>query len=79
VKKLVLIEPNPFSGAWAAMPEKRRAAFAAALPPNFYEWDAVMSEDTPLALWKSVPAQTLVVRDPKTRRPIREIVCADSP
>lgn len=118
VKKLVLIEPNPFSmlrqqgridaflesralrdhvkcfgslgdweqvaerfadywlgqGAWAAMPEKRRAAFAAALPPNFYEWDAVMNEETTLEQWKSVAADTLVLSDPRTRRPIREIV-----
>jgi pimeloyl-ACP methyl ester carboxylesterase len=33
-------------GAWAAMPDKRRAAFAESLPPNFYEWDAVMTEQT---------------------------------
>ncbi len=35
-------------GAWAAMPEKRRAAFAASLAPNFHEWDAVMDEETTL-------------------------------
>jgi pimeloyl-ACP methyl ester carboxylesterase len=118
VKKLVLIEPNPFNllkqqgrvdaflesralrdhvkcfgslgdwervaerfadywlgdGTWAAMPEKRRAAFAAALPPNFHEWDAVMSEETTLEGWKTVQAKTLVMSDPQTRRPIREIV-----
>jgi pimeloyl-ACP methyl ester carboxylesterase len=118
VRKLVLIEPNPFSmlrqegrmdaflesrtlrdhvkcfgslgdwdkvgerfadywlgdGAWAAMPEKRRAAFAAALQPNFHEWDAVMSEETTLEQWRSVAAHTLVLSDPQTRRPIREIV-----
>jgi pimeloyl-ACP methyl ester carboxylesterase len=61
-------------GNWAAMPEKRRAAFAAALKPNFYEWDAVMSEEATLEQWKAIPAATLVLSDPHTRRPIREIV-----
>jgi pimeloyl-ACP methyl ester carboxylesterase len=61
-------------GSWAAMPEKRRSAFAAALRPNFYEWDAVMSEETTLEQWRSIPARTLVMSDPGTRRPIREIV-----
>lgn len=61
-------------GAWAGMPEKRKAAFAASLPPNYYEWDAIMTEETTLEGWKSVAAPTLVVSDPRTRRPIREIV-----
>ena len=33
-------------GAWSAMPEDRRAAFAGLLPPNFHEWDAAMGERT---------------------------------
>ena len=61
-------------GSWAAMPEKRKSAFAAALVPNFYEWDAVLSEETTLEQWKRIPAKTLVMSDPETRRPIREIV-----
>ncbi|MGE5236573.1 MAG: alpha/beta fold hydrolase [Acidobacteriota bacterium] len=61
-------------GAWAAMPEKRRQAFAAALPPNFHEWDAVMNEKTTVAEWNRVTAKTLVVSAVDTRRPIREIV-----
>ncbi len=61
-------------GSWAAMPEKRRSAFAAALQPNFYEWDAVMGEEAKLEQWRSIPAKTLVMSDPQTRRPIREIV-----
>lgn len=32
-------------GSWAAMPEKRQQAFAAALAPNFHEWDALYAED----------------------------------
>jgi pimeloyl-ACP methyl ester carboxylesterase len=61
-------------GTWAAMAEKRRGAFAAALQPNFFEWDAVMGEETTLEQWESVRAKTLVMSDPRTRRPIREIV-----
>jgi pimeloyl-ACP methyl ester carboxylesterase len=61
-------------GTWATMPEKRRTAFAAGLQPNFFEWDAVMSEETTLEQWQSIPARTLVMNDPQTRRPIREIV-----
>jgi pimeloyl-ACP methyl ester carboxylesterase len=60
--------------AWAAMPERRREAFIAALPPNLHEWDAVMADEAPLDQWHGLPAQTLVVSDPATRRPIREIV-----
>ncbi len=61
-------------GTWAAMPEKRRSAFATALRPNYYEWDAVMGEETRLGQWKSIAAKTLVMSDPQTRRTIREIV-----
>jgi pimeloyl-ACP methyl ester carboxylesterase len=61
-------------GSWSAMPEKRRAAFAESLPPNFHEWDAVMDEATPIEGWKNLEARTLVVSDAATRLPIREIV-----
>lgn len=61
-------------GSWNAMPEKRRAAFAESLPPNFYEWDAVMEEETTVEEWKAIKAETLVVSDKATRLPIREIV-----
>src|SRR5215831_4247005 len=54
-------------GAWAAMPEKRRAAFAAALPPNVHEWDALMSEATRIEVWRDLGADTLLVCDPHTR------------
>ena len=56
------------------MPEKRRAAFTESLPPNFHEWDAVMDEQTTLEEWGAMTTRTLVVSDPATRRPIREIV-----
>jgi pimeloyl-ACP methyl ester carboxylesterase len=61
-------------GSWRAMPEKRRAAFAESLPPNFHEWDAVMDEKTPIGDWAKLAARTLVVSDPATRLPIREII-----
>ena len=56
------------------MPEKRRAAFTESLPPNFHEWDAVMDEQTTLEEWGAMTTRTLVVSDPATRRPIREII-----
>jgi pimeloyl-ACP methyl ester carboxylesterase len=56
------------------MPESRRAAFVASLPPNFHEWDAVMGEETPIDRWRDLSARTLVVSDAATRPPIREIV-----
>jgi len=31
-------------GAWEAMPENRRSAFAGAISPNFHEWDALYGE-----------------------------------
>jgi pimeloyl-ACP methyl ester carboxylesterase len=60
-------------GAWAAMPEKRRAAFAASLPPNVHEWDALLGEMTPVERWRDLGAETLLVCDPHTRLPTREI------
>jgi pimeloyl-ACP methyl ester carboxylesterase len=61
-------------GSWNAMPEKRRAVFAESLPPNFYEWDAVMEEQTTVEDCAALSAKTLVVSDDATRLPIREIV-----
>jgi pimeloyl-ACP methyl ester carboxylesterase len=62
------------AGSWASMPPERRDAFAQALKPNFFEWDAVTDEVTPLAEWaRLLPRKTLVVSDPNTVLPIREI------
>jgi pimeloyl-ACP methyl ester carboxylesterase len=61
-------------GAWSAMPERRQAAFAEALAPNPWEWQAVMDEGTAIEGYAAVRARTLVISDPATRRPIREIV-----
>src|SRR6266545_3685702 len=61
------------AGTWAAMPESRRAAFLAALPPNVHEWDGVTNDTTPLEVWREIRAQTLLLRAAHTRRPIREL------
>ena len=62
------------AGSWQAMSPERRSAFADALKPNFFEWDAVMNETTPVERWAHLlPTATLVVSDPNTVRPIREI------
>jgi len=62
-------------GAWRGMPPERREAFAEALKPNFFEWDAVMTESTRLEEWAALlPRSTLVVYDPATVLAIREIV-----
>jgi pimeloyl-ACP methyl ester carboxylesterase len=62
------------AGSWQAMPLDRRRAFAEALKPNFFEWDAVTSETTPIGEWaRLLPRATLLVSDPRTVLPIREI------
>ena len=61
-------------GTWSDMSSDRRAAFTEALKPNFYEWDAVMNETTLIEEWASrLPRATLLVYDPDTVLPIREI------
>jgi pimeloyl-ACP methyl ester carboxylesterase len=37
------------------------------------EWDAVMNDATPLAAWREITAETLVLRAARTKRPIVEI------
>ncbi len=61
-------------GSWDAMPPDRQAKFAEALKPNFHEWDAVMSETTPLATWAGVlPRATTVISAEDTTEAILEI------
>jgi pimeloyl-ACP methyl ester carboxylesterase len=38
-------------GSWQAMSPERRSTFSEALKPNFFEWDAVMNETTPVDQW----------------------------
>src|SRR6516225_9960888 len=62
------------AGTWREMPFDRRIAFSEALKPNFFEWDAVMNETTPVEQWATLlPRATLLVCDPGTVLPIREI------
>lgn len=62
------------AGTWRDMSPERRAAFAEALKPNFFEWDAVTNETTSLEDWVALlPRKTLLVCDPGTVLPIREI------
>ena len=56
------------------MSPERRQAFAEALKPNYFEWDAVMDETTSMEQWaRLLPDATLIVSDPNTVLPIREI------
>ena len=62
------------AGSWQNMPAERRISFAEALKPNYFEWDAVMDEITPAEEWaRLLPHSTLLVSDPNTVFPIREI------
>lgn len=62
-------------GSWARTDPNRRSTFAEALKPNLHEWDAVMNEQATLIDFaEKLPRSTLVVHDPKTVRPIKEIV-----
>jgi pimeloyl-ACP methyl ester carboxylesterase len=62
------------AGTWQKMSFDRRIVFSEALKPNFFEWDAVMNETTPARQWAALlPERTLLVCDPGTVLPIREI------
>ena len=62
------------AGTWRQMALERRTAFAEALKPNFFEWDAVMNEATSVGQWaRLLPRATLAVYDPGTVLPVREI------
>jgi pimeloyl-ACP methyl ester carboxylesterase len=62
------------AGSWREMSSERRAAFAEALKPNFFEWDALMNEPTSAEQWAvQLPRATLVIYDPDTVLPVREI------
>lgn len=62
------------AGSWQDMTAERRNAFAEAMKPVYFEWDAVMGETTPADEWaRLLPRSTLVVSDPNTVFPIREI------
>jgi pimeloyl-ACP methyl ester carboxylesterase len=56
------------------MPAERRNTFVEALKPNYFERAPVMEENTPVEQWaRLLPRSTLLVSDPNTVLPIREI------
>jgi pimeloyl-ACP methyl ester carboxylesterase len=62
------------AASWQNMSADRRNTFVEALKPNYFEWDAVMDETTPVEQWaRLLPRSTLLVSDPNTVLPIREI------
>jgi pimeloyl-ACP methyl ester carboxylesterase len=62
------------AGTWQEMPPDRRLAFSEALKPNFFEWDAVMDDTTPVEEWAALlPRATLLAFDPAGVSPTREI------
>jgi hypothetical protein len=63
------------AASWQNMSAERRNTFVEALKPNYFEWDAVMDETTPVEQWaRLLPCSTLLVSDPNTVLPIREIM-----
>lgn len=61
-------------GSWAEMPEKRRSAFATALQPSVYEFDAMLGESSEIDPLTSLPAKTMVMHGTDPRPPILEVV-----
>jgi pimeloyl-ACP methyl ester carboxylesterase len=62
------------AGTWREMSPDRRLAFAEALKPNFFEWDAVIDDTTSVEEWAAaLPRETLLVFDPAGVAPPREI------
>jgi pimeloyl-ACP methyl ester carboxylesterase len=62
------------TGSWQRMSAERRAAFAVAIKPNYFEWDAVMNETTTAEQWaRLLPQSTLLITARDTTLPIREI------
>jgi pimeloyl-ACP methyl ester carboxylesterase len=61
-------------GTWRGMRLERRAAFAQALRPNYFEWDAAMNDGTTAEQWAALlPKETLLIADPRSVLPVREI------
>jgi hypothetical protein len=62
------------AGTWREMSPDRRRAFSEALKPNFFEWDAVIDDTTPVEEWAALlPRATLLAFDPAGVWPTREI------
>ena len=60
-------------GIWAGMLKERQAAYEQLLLANFFEWDCMESDLTPIETFARLPAKAMLAYAPGTRRPIREI------
>jgi pimeloyl-ACP methyl ester carboxylesterase len=61
-------------GTWRGMTPERRAAFAQAMQPNRFEWDAAMNDTTTAEQWAArLPKDTLLISDSRSALPIREV------
>src|SRR5262249_47992573 len=64
-------------GAWAEMPEGKKATLAGLMPGVAHEWDALLSGATTAAEWAVLlPRHTLLMLSARARRPSRGIVQA---
>lgn len=63
------------AGTWAGMRPERRTAFAQAMRPNYFEWDAAMNDATTAEQWAALlPKDTLLIFDSRSALPIREVI-----
>ena len=61
-------------GTWRNLPEIQKERFSIILKPNYFEWDAVFSEETSLKAWKKIlPINTTLIGATNTVRTIREL------
>lgn len=61
-------------GTWRNLSEIQKERFSIILKPNYYEWDAVFSEETSLETWKKLlPINTTLIGAANTVRTIREL------
>ena len=62
------------SGTWSSLSDKQKIKLVSLVRPNFYEWDAVLGDDTEIKEWyENLPRDTMVLLTQNTRRPIQEI------
>jgi len=62
------------TGAWLAMPDRRRADATAALPKLVHDWNGVLDDTTRLEEYRSFATPTLLMHAKDTRRPSAQIV-----
>jgi pimeloyl-ACP methyl ester carboxylesterase len=60
-------------GAWAGMPDERKAGLRLMLPNVVHEWDAVMAPSHDLAGWGVIAAPVHILRAADTRQPTHAI------